>query len=1740
MSDQFYNYLSEQIIKFFKSNTLNAGAKYNIQFENEKEVKDLYDVLSENTLVESFEYKDHKGDVKYTSYQLSFEKVKLIVAATINTSTGEKIQPDFLTRLRNMVGVEEEYKDKAILFIHDTTLDSIMGGTESFSKEGMPFNINSIQKDIQAKMAINNFSEVDKAIINMDLDRKRKELIGDSVSIFEYRDLLSIINASCIEKDQYRNFGLFYDSKIKDLSGKALKNRLEENMYNFRRVDEIHNYGNPDTQLDKFLDDKGVEELKKAEWKNSDFKDVKKYIENKVKTPPLEFLTSTVDLDRTEGTSKVKSRIRNMIVFNEERKDTIALEFVFDDFVSQKFISVDGNVTATVSGKKIKAEVSNCFEDTNFYKIIYKNDKNIKFEFRIVVVSFNEKYFNGISTKFSVICGRNPCIRINTNENTIVFNEYANNEEKINLTNNYETIDILEDSKITVNISEDFEYEDDSNSTKFKININDCIVPFEVIATSEKIPPIEGIKVWKFKREKKCDFRIIGENKLQQGTKEYFTRDEFRKSLTLEKEIIEKEGIYFEDYGEGLESIDITIDDDIKKAYYNILDYFKDNKKLPSLSYIDENLGKLYMDFVLLYKNKLDEIKEGEYIEERKNLLKIGMIRRKIGDKEILLSPLHPLNIAYQLHLYNEISDEDIDEDILKKFNSTYLIPYLTIDEDKLYIPVEQYQSPEWKYYVDEKLPRYKSSRDFVSKLVYEKIVEFVDHFEYLFSIGNAAPIKINLINTGDSKEILQGIFKYYIQMLKNDKNNILPMDICIYSNKNITNAFEEVAFNDDINNLKDLYGINLNVDSMSEEDVLDLYRENVHFYSKRIEDGIEYAHITFLEMNDDVKVKITKMEDIPSGVILNGLISGVPSVFAGGYYRTGFGTKYANINNDLMITASRINSVNAASSGSPYDKKICKVISVENSNKEKLEDIYNSSHWVTFIDPKVDLNFFKNDPETKDLLIIHYSDQYTTAGGYDAITVTRKSGPYQKVIEDFLLKKGIEDVKEHSAGVINMFNAINGDWLLKLISSKSHAPKEKISILSAVKLAIAKLKKDDFIWVPISLEEVLRVSGGAGLKQSEGFLSAKKLGFEGSASDDLLLVGIEQADNKVLVHYYPIEVKIGYKNSDEITKAISQAKNTKSIFKEILMPNEEGKISATKKVYRNFLMQLVITSAEKLNLYSVCKEENWNSIIDSDLRRKLLNEEYIISNGTDKDLGEACVISFKSGNNDESISTSNEDNIMVMEMNEDDAFKFVTKSVKEIRDSVGILEYNSIDDNCELAVNDKHLNENSDKELGTEEKTESSISVTENNQSNTKMQNIYEGDVVKWPSSLVENIDNISSSEQKENIHNNEERSMKIVFGTNERSNGSVYWCPNDTNKLLHTNTGIIGTMGTGKTQFTKSMITQIYRESKYNVDGKKIGILIFDYKGDYNKSKQDFIDATDANVYELYHLPFNPLSITKSVNSKPMLPLHTASTLKETLANAFNLGHKQETLLKDLIMEAYDKKGIIKNKPETWEKTAPTFKDVYDVYMSHEEIKKDDSLYAAFSNLIDFEIFEPDGENTKGLFDLINGVTVIDLSGYDPSIQNLVVAITLDLFYSQMQAYGHSKIDGNLRQINKMVLVDEADNFLSKNFSALKKILKEGREFGVGTILSTQLLSHFSTGENDYANYILTWVVHKVDDLSNKDVKYIFNTQSKSEEENLFSKIKNLNKHYSYVKMGDNNRAIFMKDLAFWQIVK
>ena len=147
-------------------------------------------------------------------------------------------------------------------------------------------------------------------------------------------------------------------------------------------------------------------------------------------------------------------------------------------------------------------------------------------------------------------------------------------------------------------------------------------------------------------------------------------------------------------------------------------------------------------------------------------------------------------------------------------------------------------------------------------------------------------------------------------------------------------------------------------------------------------------------------------------------------------------------------------------------------------------------------------------------------------------------------------------------------------------------------------------------------------------------------------------------------------------------------------------------------------------------------------------------------------------------------------------------------------------------------------------------------------------------------------------------------------------------------------------------------------------------------------------------------------------------------------------------------------------------------------------------------------------------------------------------MVALTLDLFYSQMQKQGKPEVQGDFRQVTKLVLVDEADNFMSQNFPSLRKILKEGREYGVGVILSTQDITHFKTGENDYSAYILSWIVHRVAQIKNQDIKGIFNVDDKSEQELLMKNIRELEKHTSLYINGEK-QIKRIKDKAFWELL-
>ncbi|MCD1262004.1 DNA phosphorothioation-dependent restriction protein DptH [Paenibacillus athensensis] len=1729
MSNLFYNYLAQQVLNYLNVLEIKSGDKFQIQFEKEGQVLELYLALKDLSDHDLFQIP--LQDAVYDTYKINVESTQLIVAATVDGTS-----PDFLTFLRNKVGSSDpEFTNTAILFIHHTTLDSIVKGTEGFQKEGMPFHFTSIIKDLEKRINDSGRTMAEKMILKTILEKKRKAAFDEQNSIFSYEDLLAAIQSSQFGPKEFRGFSLFYDPLVFNVSDqKGIKARIEENFEYYERVDAIHKYGNPEQELDKYFDQKGIESLSGANWPEVDFKDVKLSAENKKDVKNIAYLEASkkrteedvLYWERAEGDSKARSRIRNIIIFNEQKLSELELQLEFDSRLHNGEIRTEprkSRSSATVSGKRIKVNLTQT-QETSFFRVEYRG--STRFDFRIAVVTCSPKLLEEQKTNYSVNVSKqgDHKIVINTDAETLIFNPAS--EEVIQEMIQQQEDVIMYHSPTRLELKRHIDQADLQDEWIY-FYLSDGIfkLPFAIRDVQEKPRTITGYSVWSLKRERQEHFIYKGDNKFIQGTSEYFAREDFRKNIEKEKQLILTGGIFYEERGGTLTRIDLDVDESVQEAYQSLIMFYDVNQLLPSLAYMDEKLQALVLLYIEAYTTAIAAIPNGQPLSPRqKNLMKVGTIEKREDELEIFFTPLHPLNIFYQYMLNQQIGTEMINEELLKKLSPINLLPYIYNESRRIYKPIEQNHSPEWMYYIDYKLPRYHGSRAFVSDLVTEKIQEFVDHFSYLFDLHPAAPIKINVINMGDCREVLQGIMEYYRVQLRKEikKDKLLPIDLYVYNHQETINVFEEISFYDDPAEIKNTFGVNLSSDVYTETDLLDVFREKVHFYVKKVsEQEYEYCHIAFYHMDHFVTETYSKMNDLLSGLAIDGLVSGVPSVYVGNAYRTGFGTRYLSksSSNALIDLAIKMNALaRTARNLDVYNNDESIITAISDEDKDSLNRIYNASHWTTFIEPKVNLNFFKNDQALSDLLIIHYSDQYTSSSGYDAITVTRRSKQYQVVIEEFLREKGVTHVHQHSAKIINFFNAVNGDWLLRLISNKNQFPREKLSILSAIKWVLSYYYHKEIIWIPVSLEEILRVSGAIGLKKGEGLFSTKNLGAKGSFSDDLLLIGIEKRADSLFVHFFPIEVKIGNNDTGVIQKAVGQVKKTKDLLIEHLHKQTRGNEETvqndySRKIYRNFLIQSAIVSAEKMKLYDIWPEQRWDEIIDSDLRGKLLNDEYEISHALDQFIGNGAVLSFKKGIHFRNMQQLGD--VQILEFTEQDGYNYITASIEELKNQ---LLRGQTDFSNETLLSRTYIT-TEPKEPLTHVQSEAGDLVQ---------------DLIGESKSVVLVLED--PIEEVTNQAGSSDTPMSLLLGTTRDLQQVVKWYPTSTDQTMHTNTGIIGTMGTGKTQFTKSLITQLQINSPSNVHSTPIGILIFDYKGDY--IKEDFTSVTGAKVYDLYHLPFNPLALYCSVSPKPLLPLHTASGLKETISKAFNLGPKQENTLRELIMEAYDRKGISRSDAITWGKPAPTLHDVYEMHQSRENMAED-SLYAALKTLDEFEVFEPDATKTKSLFDIIDGMTVINLSGYDESIQNLVVAITLDVFYNQMQVVGHSRIEGDLRELTRMILVDEADNFLNKDFRSIKKILKEGREYGVGTILSTQLLSHFSTGDNEYANYILTWVVHNVSDINNKDVRYIFNTQSKTEEEHILNQIRKLEKHYSIVKMS-GKAPVLIRDKAFFELAR
>ncbi len=1762
MLNEFYDFIAKKIYSFFQTSAsggmLLKGESFCLKLDNDEMVVNVTKALEEQA-------KKHnaKGEYiyspEYRTFTLKVENDEIIVAAQINGMTN-----DFLcATLRNAANDAQ----KPLLMISANPIDSAKSGSTDMSSRGMPFYADQLMDEIREKVdGSTELTNTEKRILQFELKRRDADVFSDKASIYEYRDLLSIMSSGRIDAKNYQGFRLFsVDGKTdyQNESNAKIDKEIKENNQLFEKIDRGLRFGNLESEMSMIFEDNIIAEIQREHKKDPEnwstvfsyarLQAAKEKKQAKMENPlkieneditiygelPLNtFSTAENVIIRNEGSQTAKKRTKNVLIFNVEKFSRIHMQITCNAKITNSGISAD-DATFNKNGKDIIFEF---FRDgMSFHKIQIKDEtNNITYIFKICIVDIPAEYmYATVKHSFSIdykANKKNCRLKLAGVGTDLTFNKNAAENRSCKLEDN-ETYTCKYSERLNLYTSEE-ELSNYGSGIKIDVDFSGIVIPFSLFPDEPKSQEIIGRRILKEKYAQKKSFefedgRILGDSQ------EYFAKANLLRELKIEQIVIEEKvlaGVIRnnKDSEVEVENIVCKFPIQLEQAYLEMLQAFKDRKTVPTLAYLGSELKEYVKKYVCAFFECFSSLKNDEHLStEQENALLIGTISVGKDSEEILYTPFHPLNMVYQLTFLEETGVENATDVVLDRLNSVNLLPYIQRAK-RIYKVSDQLYSLEWKYYAPADNKKYRGSRRYVQKLVEEKISEFMSHFRYIFEEINNRTLRINLINMGDCNEVFIGLAQFFIHAInKNiDTEKLAKFEVHIYTDNVFNNVFQNLK---EYGTLKEYLGSQkLFVESGTSMNSLEgILSKNIScYFHKDNGRNYEYAHVTFYEMESETTSEQATMAHIETGISLGGILSGIPSSKYGHKYRTGYGSKYA-CNTKLVQLASKLNALmQVEATGNPYHEETGISTQIMESAESKMDYIYESSNWVVFVDPKVDLDFFSEKEAKSDLLIIHYSDQYTSSSGYDAITVTHKSKQYAMVIQEYLKLKGVEANLDDVHKIINLFNAINGDWLLRLVSSKkgnkdSTFSREKISIVAAIKFMLAFLKHSEIIWIPISLEEMLRVSGGAGLSKDEGVLSAKNLGFDkGPTSDDLLFVGLDHSGNQPKIYLYPTEVKTGINDSSVIKKAFEQAKATAVGLHNAFNPDNEQLDTILYKVNRNFLMQMLVTSCKKMQVYHVDDSQDW-SIILNQFRSALLNEDYVISEDIQEILGKGAVLSFRKALFERKTSFK-EGAINFIEMPEKDEFGLILKEVIEIHEDIHSRRDSELLIFDEYAVNGLTGDISKLKISELEESVESFD--TEHDMKDEELTENEQNDSDKGDFQKCDN----------EEINEDLKEGMQVLFGMNDQDGKQVIWRPNDTMQLFHTNTGIIGTMGTGKTQFTKSLITQLYREYPQNVDGKPLGILIFDYKGDYNESKEDFVNATNAKIFKPYHLPFNPLALTKSVVFKPLLPTHTANAFKDTISKVYSLGPKQQNTLFQCIMDTYVASGIISGNPSTWDSEAPTFSQVYQRYANDEDIKKGDTLSAALDKLNMFEIFEANPSNTKSLFEILEGVVVIDLSGYDSDIQSLIVAITLDLFYSQMQAAGSSKMKGDYRQLTKMILVDEADNFMSEGFPALKKILKEGREFGVGTILSTQFLKHFGSGEDDYSKYILTWVVHNVSDLKNTDVDFVFKTEPKSTENQiLFNAIKALEKHHSIIKIG-NDKPVYVKDKAFWELYK
>lgn len=1551
------------------------------------------------------------------------------VVPVLHAERGVGFTDSYISMLRDLVSASQgQLKNSILLIIHNSSLDTLNNSSRNLCLAEHDVWNPAVIRDALKDMIDPHAAS--RTISEALLDHQFNAILADGATMFGFRDLYNAVQDGHIE---FKELNLLDDPAIGGWdNAAAIEKRLADNKKLKEQIEHlVEQYPSELHEKLKELDfsEKFIKQHfpdgDLASWRSSlDYGECKAEQE-KNRENLLELENESVDFGHkvypgSKADTGVGARERYFIIEIPDAEPQFRLNLSFingqikDDQI--KLRPQDKSISVTLnkrSNKRNVIEVSGSFSGSpTFFSIELKRSKpQENYRYRVLLLPAGAFHVPGFATNFMLVPAKSKIVL--QTDSTVM--QLAENGPAVTMSQNGQEFD--------VNTTGSVDYETLVNATdrlQFNIRSGEHLLQFDVegavSSDSLSLPLLldKDLHTRLFNDDFYGVFNPIN-GKVALDGKELKPRTEHRKLLKAEADLLQQQ--LLSDAVAGRSAIHVN---DLAKPYPDLFadytelfTYLITKRTLLSLSAWGSAIAVIVKRLVNNYITALQQIQTTRLLSAEEQLL-VNLGFANIENDEYL-TPYHPLNLAYFASLTDALQADDtksfktLPPPTVRRLNAEGLLPFNWHNHHDFSYSQVVKENPMWLQVV----PSRQTQLDYIQRLVRDKTKEFVEAFSTLFASGEKDTLLINSINNGHNKEVLLGLVEFFKKRKPEQTSRI---HINLYDEQLQHTYFDQVADAETLDEVKRL--CQLTADKEDADSAIDMLRRRITYSKFRLPQAdvsFNYAHLSFVRNNTPVMKSPVDIMAEKSGIACHGLLAGETSYSEQYDYFTTAGLEKISLDAPQLQVMQKYSALcKAAWLGEKYSETSSLALKVSNQLQQLLEAVYEDSIWTTIIDPKVTLKFFKNQ---KDVVLIHYSDNYTNSANYDAITVTKRRDFYDQILA------------QGNQGLIDEFNAFNGEWLLKMLTLHDNERREKKSIIAAYKYINCLLFHCDITWVPLSVAEMLRVAGNIGLKMSDADFSRYSQGIrQGAISDDVLFVGFKQQQMYLL----PLEVKVGKKQKHD--KGVRQAKELKRYLVEQLF----GRPDLAGHLYRGLFIRQIFMQIDKYELYRVYAEHYFTPLKTE--REWWLQGDYSLADISDYPQG--FVLAFIEG---EFCNEQYELDLNILQIKLPSGYQaeFVSKPIQTLLADCNSKKLGFVDDkyilrgkttpvNVELSAEAVEVEEDEDEVLP--------IVVDTNN-------------VITFPDSLLpESAPTRQVAEIKSNYEPVGEKleNCRVLIGHSPKTQEAIYW-EYGHRDLANRHLIIFGNSGQGKTYCIQGLLMELAKHS--------INSMVVDYTNGFlpEHLESEFIGSVKPRTDLIADKPLklNPFKKQKNI---------VAGT--ELTDKAYDVATRVASVFKSVYSSIGDQQ--LPTLIRVIEEGLETYGEQYSFEHMLQALEDFDQTGVKVANkllpLVKANIFAFD--DTDGWNDIYQSkdsvCRLIQMARLSRDVWLAAVEFILWDLYSYACLHGD-------KNSPLPIVLDEVQNLDHRLESPLGKMLTEGRKYGISLILATQTMSNLGKDEQD-----------------------------------------------------------------------